>query len=243
MRKRSIRCWRCRRRPRRKKAHATNTAPSCFLHRRLRCRPRKSQRCVEGVRCRVRRAPVDFAKYALMPGANGMFEQIFIELSRIAAASSRRCHHDPVHIDKVLVAGAKPLEIWTVVFGVLIQRQQKGVEVSDPSRHEGLAHEMLQPLRLKPGQLCSIGVVERQQRPAERLTCRCIRGSDEQWFTIGHAIHPTSAMVTRPQKNTRGPSQVFPRTDAPRIANSFTASMTPVVGALSDGSNSSVSER
>lgn len=86
--------------------------------------------------------------------------------------------HDPVDIDKARIAGAKPEEIRAVVFGVLIERQQEGVEVPDSSRQKCLFNEMLQPRRFEPGQFPRMFVVERKQGLAERCVLRCLGGTN-----------------------------------------------------------------
>src|SRR5205823_3870149 len=105
-------------------------------------------------------------------GANGMFEQIVIEPARTAAAARRECDHDAVDIDKTWIARVEPEEIRAVISGVLIEREQESVEVSNPPCQEGLAYEMLQPRRLQPRQLSRMGVVEREQTSSQRLRRR-----------------------------------------------------------------------
>jgi hypothetical protein len=47
-------------------------------------------------------------------------------------------------------ARAEPEEVGAVVAGVLVEREQEGVELSDSSRQQGLADEVLELLRLQP---------------------------------------------------------------------------------------------
>src|SRR5689334_21494977 len=89
----------------------------------------KSRSRVEGIRDRIWWPYIYFTKHLRMPGLDRVFEQITIEPSRTAAASSRRCDHDPVHIHKSRIAAAKPLKVRTGVMGVLVQGQQKRVNL------------------------------------------------------------------------------------------------------------------
>src|ERR1700730_1889949 len=132
----------------------------------------KSQCGMESVRHRVRWAHVDFTDNALVPGPNSMLEQIGIEPERAAAPARRCCDHDSVHIDEAWIARTEPQEIRAVVVSILIERQQKGVKVSNPSREKRLPDAMHQPLRLQPGQLLGMGVVECKQGSGERLVRR-----------------------------------------------------------------------
>src|ERR1700737_2726995 len=77
----------------------------------------KSERGMEGIRRRVRRADVDLTDHVLMAGPARLFKQILIKPA-CTAAPARRCgDHDAVHIDKARIAGAKPKEIRAVVVG------------------------------------------------------------------------------------------------------------------------------
>jgi hypothetical protein len=111
----------------------------------------KSQGGMKRVRFRVRRVLVDLAENLPVSGPRRMFEQILIESARAAAPACRCRDHDPVDIDKARIARAKPLEIRAVVRSILIERQQEGVEVANPSGQKGMFEEILQPLRLQPG--------------------------------------------------------------------------------------------
>jgi len=102
-------------------------------------------------------------------GPSRVLEQIAVKPARTATAARRCRDHDAVDIDKARIVGAEPLEIRAVVIGVLIQRQQKRVDISDSSRHERLCDEMFQPLRRQPRQFPRVRVVECEQRLAQRL--------------------------------------------------------------------------
>src|SRR5258707_9494674 len=127
---------------------------------------------MEGVRHRVRGARIDFADNALMSGPERMFEQIVIKPARAAAPARRCCDHDPIYIHKAWIVRTEPQEIRAVVVSILIERPQKGVKVSNSSREKRLPDEMHQPLRLQPGQLLGMGVVECKQGSGERLVRR-----------------------------------------------------------------------
>jgi len=85
----------------------------------------------------------------------------------MAAPARRLRDHDAVDIDKTRIAGAEPLEIGTRVVGILIHREHRGVQHSDPAYNEGLSDQMLQSLRREPGQFPRMRVVQREQSVAE----------------------------------------------------------------------------
>jgi hypothetical protein len=102
----------------------------------------KSKRDMESVRFRVRRILVDLAENQRVSGPGRMFKKILIELARVATPARGRRDDDSVDIDEARIAATKPLEIRAVVRGILIERKQEGIEVSDSSRQEGVADEM-----------------------------------------------------------------------------------------------------
>src|SRR5437868_2215638 len=105
---------------------------------------------MEGIRCRVRRLSAHLAEYVVMPGPNGVFKEIPIQPTSKAATLSGRCGHDSIHIHETRIAGAKPVEVRTVVIGVVIQSYQKRVKLSNSPHQEGVFHEVLQPLGFEP---------------------------------------------------------------------------------------------
>src|SRR2546423_8957078 len=122
----------------------------------------KTQRRIESIRCGIWRVHVDFADDAIVPGTDGVFEEIVVKAARATATARRGRHDDAVDIDKARIARAEPEEIRVVISGVLIEREQEGVDISNSSRQEGLAYQIFQPRRLQPRQCLRMGVVERE---------------------------------------------------------------------------------
>jgi hypothetical protein len=91
---------------------------------------------VKRIGCRIRRLCVDFADNVLVASFNGMVEQIVVESARMATPAGGRGDHNPVDIHKARITAFEPQEARAVVAGALIERQQEGVEVSDPSCQE-----------------------------------------------------------------------------------------------------------
>ena len=143
-----------------------------------------------------------------MSGFVSMLEQVLIKPSRAAKTARGFCDHDPVHINKPPIAGTEPEEIRAVVVGVLIERQQEGVEISDSPRQERLADHMLQALGPQPGQLLRMRVVQRKQRDAQRFAVRRFGCKDRLRRLIMHRFHLDHA-DNDGQKNTRA----HPRSD------------------------------
>ena len=148
----------------------------------------KSRSRVEGVRDRIWWPYIYFTKHLRMPGLDRVFEQITIEPSRTAAASSRRCDHDPVHIHKSRIAAAKPLKVRTDVIGVLVQGQQKRVNLPNSPCPERLPDEIFELLWFQPGQLPRMCVVQFKQDLAQRRCPACGGASDGFQFVINHAL-------------------------------------------------------
>src|SRR5438552_5903801 len=124
---------------------------------------------MECIRSGVRWNFVDLADNAVLPGAFGICEQVGIKPSRTTASARRWCDHDPVDIHKARIACAEPHEIRAVVSRVLIEGEQEGVDVSNSSRQERLAYGIFQPLRLQPGQLPRMVIVEGKQVSPQRF--------------------------------------------------------------------------
>src|SRR6185369_8385945 len=136
----------------------------------------KTQRRMEGIRSGVWRHLVDLADDAVVPGADAVFEQVEIEPSRATASAGRWCDHDPVDIHKARIACAEPDEIRAVVSRVLIEREQEGVEIANPSCEECFTDQVFEPFRLEPGQLLRMRVVERKQGASQRAVSQDIGG-------------------------------------------------------------------
>ena len=129
---------------------------------------------------------VDLADDAVVPGADGMLEQVGIEPTRAAASAGRWRDHDPVDIHKARIAGAEPDEIGAVVSRVLIEGEQEGVHVAYPSCEERLADQVFEPFRLQPGQLLRVRVVEREKGLSERLVPQHVGDINRSWLCIIH---------------------------------------------------------
>jgi hypothetical protein len=86
--------------------------------------------------------------------------------------------HDAVDIHKARIAGAEPDEIRAVVSRVLIEREQEGVEIADPSCEERFTDKVFEPFRLEPGQLLRMRIVEREQGASERAVSQDVRRTE-----------------------------------------------------------------
>src|SRR5262245_2851719 len=105
---------------------------------------------MEGVRGRIGRVQVDLADDAVVSAAQRFAEQIFIESAGMAAPACARRDDDAVDIDEAAIAYAEPQEVRTVVVGVLVESEQKGIDAADAPRKESLADQPRQPVRIEP---------------------------------------------------------------------------------------------
>src|ERR1700694_1017011 len=117
-----------------------------------------------------------------------MFEQIVVKLARAAVPGMMRPRSGP-HTQSA-DSGRRTTRNSGCRIEHLVERHQEGVEVPNPSCQERLFHKMLQPLRLQPGQLLCVSVVEREQGFSQRFAARYVGWSNGLQLSITH-VHWT----------------------------------------------------
>jgi hypothetical protein len=79
-----------------------------------------------------------------------VLEEVVVQPSGMAASACRGRDDDAVDIYEVRVARAEPQEIRTVVVGVLVEREQEGLDGADAAGEEGPACQLDQAIGIEP---------------------------------------------------------------------------------------------
>lgn len=123
----------------------------------------KVQCGVERIGGGIGRIEVDFADDAGMAGKFGALEEVGVERLGVAFAASEWRGDDAVDVDKTVVAFAEPEEVRTGVGGVLVERDEKGISVSNRGCDKTYTDQTIKFGEGERRKLRGMGVVERQQ--------------------------------------------------------------------------------